>query len=71
MGRGADLPSSNYCPIETFAVDLYVPFYEDCPVDDWRKEGVHIVGIGFYLIQKRRAWKNTRILKTVWSLALP
>ena len=55
MGRGADLPSSNYCPIETFAVDFYIPFYEDCPVDDWRKEGVHIVGIGFYLIQKRRA----------------
>ena len=50
-----DLPPRDYCPIETFAVDFYVPFYEDCPVDDWRKEGVHIVGIGFYLIKKRRA----------------
>ena len=55
MGRGVDLPPRDYCPIETFAVDFYVPFYEDCPVDDWCKEGVHIVGIGFYLIQKRRA----------------
>ena len=55
MGRGVDLPPRDYCPIETFAVDFYVPFYEDCPVDDWRKEGVHIVGIGFYLINKRRA----------------